>query len=159
MYASTYAKLPREQIDEILLYNYDIWYEKLKDFQINDKFILPQNVHKIQLDKQEMQEIEKYYENHSTEFESSEVLCKLIDKLTNLMNQTENEEYFVRMSTRSPKDVTGGIRPCSNGKDVLRLLVSSNRISNDLQWYLVYEINTPLYIHLIPWRKCRNENE
>lgn len=35
----------------------------------------------------------------------------------------------------------------------------SNRVSNDIQWYLIYKIDTPLYIHFVPWKTFKTENE
>jgi hypothetical protein len=162
MYKSTFAKLDKNLIKEILSYNYNIWYDCLKDIKYNynnkETFLIPQNVINVELNFQTKKSLQKMYEENTTEFSEFSELDDFYKTIKLFINESD-VEYFIRLSSRSPKDVLGGLRPCSNASDVIKTLVRSNRVSNDLLWYLNYEIETPLYLHLIPWRQCKNEKE
>lgn len=159
MYKTTFAKLPKEQIELILTYNFNVWHEKLKDVRYKEKPLCAQNVTSLKLEKEEMIEMEKFYEENSTDFQSNKVMSGLFDKITQILKENSNFEYFIRLSSRSPKDALGGIRPCSSAFEVLRTLCQSNRVSNDILWYVNYKIETPLYIHFVPWITIKTENE
>ncbi|EFC49985.1 predicted protein [Naegleria gruberi] len=93
-----------------------------------------------------------------------------------LLNETIS--YFVRCGPRSPKDsrgklkhkpslmvFTGGIPEISFSTQVLNLLIESERVFKDIHLYL--ENRTELlernkynfFVHLIPWRNFKKENE
>ena len=135
MYKTTFAKLDKKLIEEILSYNYNIWYDCLKDFKYkyNNKelFLVPQNIINVEIKIETMKTLQRMYENNSTEFSDYSELDEFYKTLQIAMNDS-NEEYFIRLSSRSPKDVLGGLRPCIKHTDVIKTLVQSNRVSNDL---------------------------
>jgi hypothetical protein len=98
MYKTTYAKLPKELIESILYYNFNIWYNKLKDIQyeFDDKkyYIVPQDVISIQIHLNEMKEIEKLYENNIVDsYEENVELKELIETIKSLIkNDKSNNE-------------------------------------------------------------------
>eukprot|EP01080_Neovahlkampfia_damariscottae_P011120 gene11120-3939_t len=165
MEPTTYAKLPIEEIEEILKYNFDYWYEKLKDAKVKigekEYFVCSQKVCSIELSINEMKCLQKAYDDkffgNIPNLAEVKELSKKIDQELN--KNAETPFWFVRLSSRSPKDILGGIRPCETSLDVIEMLIESNRVSNDLQWYLVYGIKTPLYIHLIKWKSFQKESE
>jgi hypothetical protein len=162
---TTYAKLPVEEIEQILTFNFDYWYSKLKNVKVktsnSEYFVCNQKVIDIELSTQEMKSLQQAYETNlmgkDPNFDGLKNLSQKIEQ--EIKSNSEIPLWFVRLSSRSPKDVSGGIRPCDNASDVIDILIQSNRVSNDLQWYLIYEIKTPLYIHLIKWKSFQKENE
>jgi hypothetical protein len=123
-------------------------------------FVCNQKMVDIKLSKKEMKSIQEAYESNLTgKIPNLDDLQELSKKIElEMKSNSEIPLWFVRLSSRSPKDVSG-IRPCENPSDVIDMLIQSNRVSNDLQWYLVYEIKTPLSIHLIKWKSFQKENE
>ena len=162
---TTYAKLPREEVEEILTFNFDYWYTKLKHQKVKldgkEYFVCNQTVCDIELSIKEMKCLQNAYEDNFFGKEPNlDDLKHLSKRINDQINNYPNVPFwFIRLSSRSPKDVLGGIRPCENASDVVQILIESNRVSNDLQWYLVYEIETPLYLHMIKWKSFQKENE
>eukprot|EP01048_Picozoa_sp_COSAG05_P010719 COSAG05_NODE_961_length_6421_cov_4.206738_3_plen_721_part_00 len=59
-------------------------------------------------------------------------------------------EWFVRLSARSPKDALQGA--CTCAADVIAVLSRSRRCFDDLVAHRYHRVQSPVSLHLLPWR-------
>lgn len=68
-----------------------------------------------------------------------------------LRERGEDFEAFIRLSSRSPKDAIGGLRPCTTASQVLLRLALSERAYHDMSWAVLNRKKLALWI--FPWRE------
>jgi len=145
-------------------FTYEEWFYHLAGIQIRDKeglsyVPIPQDVTFIPLTEDEIDLLKKltlkntmFTSSTKTEAEAQQY-NKLSQKITtHLPSSLSSSGFFIRLSTRSPKDVPKSILPCQNAADVLFLLSRSERCFLDLE--LHKKILTKLkYLQIVvlPW--------
>jgi hypothetical protein len=125
----------------IFEFNYERWYKPLKD---SDKKYIPRDVVFIKLSRDDMRDILAGKLDKNIKLAIDNGIAKL------------DSDVFVRLSSRSPKDSVFCKR-CVDASDVERLLLSSQRIYNDVLSSIEYDY--PSHIILMPYRKIYEYNE
>jgi len=129
-------------------YNLENWYKYVKDIRVNSKPICCQKIISIVL---KSEEIRAFIDGD-------------IDKLEDLRKRIQISmdpftEYFTRLGTRSPKDARGFLLPQVLGIDVIKLLIGSKRVYDDMKFYFEADEKYPIVLHLLPWRKFDTTKE
>jgi hypothetical protein len=77
---------------------------------------------------------------------------RIVDLKKNIIATLQGqEEVFVRLSSRSPKDAPGGLKPCQSSSDILIALCRSRRVYLDCAYALQQQLKLKVWI--FPWRR------
>lgn len=142
----------RFDFEYIAKFNYENWYHLLVDNKDRIKLINIENY------------VDVLCEKHVIYTQTDEITFDDMEPLVNQLNQKlDGNEYFVRLSYRSPKDVPEGRLPNYTAKDVLTSIIKSERCFEDMIAHIHHKLNNVILpsinIVLIPFRECKNERE
>jgi len=137
---------------------YDFEYISKFNFECWNKIINNHNFTSINIDKYIVQLCEQHVQYEQTGLINFHELHDLIEELNKILN---NNEFFLRLSYRSTKDVAEGRMPITNANQIITAIIKSERCFDDMVALLTYNNDNqitnslfPLYIHLVPWRNC-----
>ena len=140
---------------------YDFEYISKFNFECWNKKIKNQNFISIDIDKYIEQLCEKHIEYQEIGIVNLDNLTDIVDELNKILKN--NDEFFLRLSYRSAKDIAEGRMPVSDTKQTLLAIIKSERCFDDMIAHRYHQLNDmkllPLCINLVPWRKCYQERE
>jgi hypothetical protein len=163
----------QEQIQEIVKYNFEEWHKDLVNLRVDfgDSKLRPiciQNVVSIALSPRDLEELNegwKYFYQSGTAF-NVEILASKMEslqsKISTILSQYASIDFFLRLSTRSPKDSSGAHSfAVRNAQQALQILAESDRVAKDVLWYIEHKFlhHSTLQLHFLPWRTYTKPNE
>jgi hypothetical protein len=149
--------------DYIIKFNFDQWSHLLFDVRV--AFETDKEPVSIFYDSEDCQSVDLTMEEAQAIIqggfpEQNSVLQSLLSKIQSVLDKSN--EYFIRLSTRSPKDVQGGMTPQSTASGILDTLMRSERAYEDLTDYVFHcqqGKSSSMQVHLLPWIEIMHGKE
>lgn len=147
------SKESKYDFEYIATFNYELWMDKLG----NNDFI------KINIESHLIELCEKHIHYIQTGIINLTDLTLYKELKTLINNKKEQQEWFLRLSYRSAKDVPEGRLPVANADQILYAIIKSDRCFNDMVAHkynaLQGALLPPICIILTPYRKHNQERE
>jgi len=157
-------------------FNFEQWQPNLFGFEVDfgcgPISVSAQEVFSVEISLEEMDTMASIY----SQYGESRCPDKCLEPLKPLHQRLRkcldfSKEYFIRLGTRSPKDVAGHPKPLTLPIDIIKLLVRSQRVFEDTAWYRSDEAlggrandfpnvtRPPMLLHCIQWKDMKPSRE